>query len=530
MVADAPSRPLARGAHGAVSTPHLAASLVALDVLRSGGTAADAAVAAAAMCTVVQPATSTLLGVGWATLRRADGSGAVIDFHGRVPLATDPGAYATRADGMIDIAAEAAAGRMARGMLTPQVPHGWEALLALGGRRDLAAASAPAVDAARAGTPVSSLFARLAREHTGRLRGWGPTAASLLPGGAPPAPGVRLAHPDLAASLERVAAHGAEAELSPGGLTGRALLTLSATTGGWLAADDLAGPLPRTGPPSSLLYRGWRINGAPGPYGDVSLAQGLSLMELLGPFAADDAPDYVHASVEVAKLVAADRRLVLGPGGHGDELLAPAALSARASLVGPVAVRRPLAGSLAEDTITLTVIDAERTVVHLMQTVGGVFGTGLVAPGTGALANDSLHFCFAAGEGANRIVPGEPVEQNPGVVVAEGPDGSLVAVGSPGGKTRVQTVRQMLANVVDFGADLQAAVDRPRHLAADDGTVWVEDGPGAADLIAALGARGHRAVRAPAPLGSGQAVGWDAATETFVAAADHRAEAVALAW
>jgi gamma-glutamyltranspeptidase/glutathione hydrolase len=169
-----------------------------------------------------------------------------------------------------------------------------------------------------------------------------------------------------------------------------------------------------------------------------------------------------------------------------------------------------------------------------MQTVGSLFGTGAVVPGTGILTNSSLHFSYLEHPGANRIVPGGQVEQNPCIsIVFDSADHVVFAMGSPGGKTRVQTVRQMVANVLDFGMDLQAAVDAPRFLAGPDGvTVYLEPDldAGEGGLRAELTRRGHRVAAATAPLGSGQAVGFNPLTGARLAAADYRFESVALAF
>lgn len=107
--------------------------------------------------------------------------------------------------------------------------------------------------------------------------------------------------------------------------------------------------------------------------------------------------------------------------------------------------------------------------MHLMQTVGTLFGTGAVVGQTGVLANSSLCFAYAGGSGANRIVPGRRVEQNPCLaMVLEARDRLQLLVGSPGGRTRVETVRQMLVNVVDYGMSLQLAVDAARSLTSSD--------------------------------------------------------------
>jgi gamma-glutamyltranspeptidase/glutathione hydrolase len=169
-----------------------------------------------------------------------------------------------------------------------------------------------------------------------------------------------------------------------------------------------------------------------------------------------------------------------------------------------------------------------------MQTVGTLFGTGAVIGSTGILANSSLYFAYAGNDGANRIVPGMGVEQNPCLAIVCDAAGDLeLVVGSPGGKTRVETVRQMLVNVVDYGLNVQQAVDAGRFLNAPDGmSIQFERRSGPIDpgLHAALVERGHDPIVVDDVFGSGQAIAIDAASGTRMAAADWRRESVALAY
>jgi gamma-glutamyltranspeptidase/glutathione hydrolase len=168
--------------------------------------------------------------------------------------------------------------------------------------------------------------------------------------------------------------------------------------------------------------------------------------------------------------------------------------------------------------------------------VGSVFGTAAVVPGTGVLLNSSATLSYPGGpggSGANRMTPGGKVEQNPCLAFVLDPEGRLrLVIGTPGGKTRVETVRQMIVNVLDYGMTLQQAVDAPRFLcSAAGGEVQFESryGEVPAALRADLEARGHRVVTVAEPFGTGQAVGVDVRTGARLAAADWRLESVALA-
>jgi gamma-glutamyltranspeptidase/glutathione hydrolase len=533
------SRPMAMGRHGAVSSPHALASAAAIDALQAGGNAVDAAVTAAAVATVVQPFSSSIGGVGWATVYdRSSRSCEAVQFHGAAPAQLDPGAFRAGANGLVDWRALEAAGQSLLGSLVPGVVAGWDAMLRRKGRWPLARALGPAIALARDGFPVSELLHAMLETSADRLRGWPTSARVFLPNGRLPRVGERLVQADLGRTLEAIARIGA-AECTVGA-TGRALVEFFGAHGGALAGQDLATYRPSWHTPLTTTYRGRTVHATGTALGDVSFVAGLQLLDRFGPFAGPLDPDYVHTSVELAKLVNGDRIRRLGPGvgaAEIDRLLGPEHMRALAEQVPPRAATagvRDAPTPTVEDTITLTVVDEEGNAVHLMQTVGTLFGTAAVIGTTGILANSSLYFAYAGNDGANRVVPGMGVEQNPCLAIVCDAQGDLeLIVGSPGGKTRVETVRQMLANVVDFGLNVQQSVDASRFLNAPDGSsIEFERRYGPLDprLRAALEDRGHHVSIVDDVFGSGQAIAIDAASGTRMAAADWRRESVALAY
>ena len=518
----------ARGPRHAAATPHPEVTRVALDVLAHGGNAVDAAVAAAAACTVVQPFSSSAAGVGWATVHDATtGVTEVLDFHGAVPLAFDPSALTPTQAGTVDWGRLESSGRAILGMLTPSAVPGWAALLERHGTWRLADALAPAIALAHDGVVVSEALADVIARRWTLLSAWPSTLAVLAPGGRPLRAGERLVQPDLGTTLERIACNGPE-ELQQG-QTAEGLVRFVADAGGALCTADLVAHPPRWAPALTGRFRDLEIRTAPGPCGDVALVEALHLLDGFGPFEGPLDPDYVHVSVETAKLVAADRARYLGTPDRPAPatLLSPARVERLRRRIGPRASTGSFAGRGPEDTITLAVVDGAGSAVHLMQTVGNLFGTGAVAAGTGLFLNSSLYFAYTA-----EVRPGEPIEQNPCTMMAFDAAGSLrLAIGTPGGKTRVETVRQMLVDVVDFGMDLQAAVDEGRFLAGHDGAVEIEAelGPLPPALEADLTARGHRVRAVGERFGTGQAVAIDPTTHERLAAADWRLEASAAA-
>jgi gamma-glutamyltranspeptidase/glutathione hydrolase len=506
-----------------------------LAALGEGGNAVDAAVTAAAVATVVQPFSSSLGGVGWASVYSA-GSGRteVLRFVGPVPAALDPGCFQPDALGLVDWRALERTGSSLLGSLTPCVVPGWSELLARRGTWSLARALAPAIALAAEGVAVSELLAANTAASVGRLQRWPDSARTYLVDGAAPTVGARLVQPELAATLARVAAHGATEMVD--GPTALAMARFCQDNGGALRASDLAQARPVWGPPLVSSFRGHVVHAAPAPYGDVAFAAGLALLDGWEPFAGPDDAAYVHVSAESAKLVHHDRQHALGPGvgpAAIARLLSPAYIDAQRARIGARAAPGPVSGPAQEDTITLATVDQEGNAVNLMQTVGTFFGTGAVVPGTGVLLNSSLYFAYGDPGVANRIVPGRPIEQNPCLAMLFDRDGHLCLVaGSPGGRARVETVRQLIVNVLDFGMNVQQAVDAGRFLVSLDGaSVDFEARYGEVDpeLRAALEGRGHVVAVKEEAFGSGQAIVLDPATGARMAGADWRRESVALA-
>jgi gamma-glutamyltranspeptidase/glutathione hydrolase len=274
---------------------------------------------------------------------------------------------------------------------------------------------------------------------------------------------------------------------------------------------------------------------APAPLGDVSFASALQVLDLEGPYPSPADPDYLHRSIESAKLVGRDRTRWVGERTTPETvswLLGAEHTGELHRQIGDRAAPVP-ADATAGDTITLCVLDADGGAVNLMQTVGTPFGTAAVAPGTGCLTNTSGSFAYPRNPGLNDLRPGGKLEQNPCLPIVLDDAGRVaLLLSSPGGKTRVETVRQMLVNVIDHGLDLQQALDAPRFIRSPDGqAVRAEARYGNPNpaLVRDLQARGHRIEVVDEPAGTGQAVGVDAVTGAVFAGADWRLESSAIA-
>lgn len=524
----------ATGSRGCVSTPHRLSSEAALEVLERGGNAVDAAVVAAMVVAVVQPFSSGVGGGGWATVHHgAGGHTEVLEFHGRVPRGTQAHMFTPDAEGLVDGPALEATGAGLLGSLVPGAPAGWAELLASRGTWAFAEALQPAIGHAEAGFAVSEVLHHTMSGAADKLREWPSSASVYLRNGQPYPVGSVLRQPDLAATLRMLAQEGPETVYT--GQLARRMTSFYQAHRGTLSMDDLADYRPRWAPALVGRFRGHRVACAPAPLGDTAFVQGLHILDRLPIHAGPTDPDYVHVSLESAKLVRRDRTAHLGEAAPSsdwmiqrpriDELveqIGPQANTALVDTVGP------------SHTITLAVVDGDGNAVHLMQTVGAPFGTGAVVPGTGIVTNSSLYFAHVDPARPNSVAGGRRLEQNPCVGMVFDDAGALrVIVGSPGGKTRVETVRQMLANVLDFGMDIQQAVDSPRFLSDPDGcTALLEPAlvRQAPELVDELEARGHRVVSSDGFFGSGQGIAHDPVTGLLHGGADHRMESVALAF
>lgn len=521
-----------RGHNGCVSTPHRLASEAALDVLRQGGNAIDAAVVAATVSTVVQPFSSGVGGGGWATVHRGDGFTEVLEFHGRIPRATTSDMFTPDSQGLIDGPALEASGRGLLGSLVPGAPAGWEELLRRHGTWTLEAALQPAIELAANGFEVSDVLNATMAQAEAKLAAWPSSRALFLRDGAAHPVGATLRQPDIAATLRTLAVDGAAALYE--GELGRRVAQFYQHNRGTLTSDDLATYQPRWSAPLRGTFRGHTVLCAPAPLGDLAFVQGLHILDALSPFVGPTDPDYVHTSLESAKLVRRDRDRYLGESPDAatgfDWLVAPPYVGDLVARIGPGADRDAPSAPSPSHTITLVTADRDGNAVHLMQTVGAPFGTGAVVDGTGIVTNSSMYFAHVDPTLPNGVVGGRRLEQNPVVAMVLDPAGSLrLVVGSPGGKTRVETVRQMIVNVLDYGMDVQSAVDFPRFL-SEGPTALLESElvDQAPQLAAELAARGHQVSVTDDAMGTGQGVEWVAGE--LVGGADRRMESVALAW
>ncbi len=525
--------------HGMAATSQPLASLAAIRVLQGGGNAVDAAIAANAVLGVVEPMSCGLGGdlfaIVWDNkthkLYGLNGSG-------RAPDAATIGLFRDRHLAAIPT----------HGPLSWSVPgcvDGWEQLRARFGTRPLAELLAPAIDLAEGGFGVTEIIAAAWAEAAPELAKVPTSAACYLPGGKAPATGDVFRNPGLARSLRRVAEGGTRAFY--GGPIAAAMVAYSGTAGGLFAGRDFAAHTSTWVEPVSTNYRGYDVWELPPNGQGIAALQMLNLLEPydlrgMGPLSGAA----LHLMVEAKKLAYEDRAKFYADPDFVKvpvaALISKAYARARGPLIRPeVANDRPIAGEPGEaDTIYMTVVDADRNAVSLIQSNFHAFGSFEV-PGDLGFVLQNRGCLFALDERhANRLEPRKRPFQTiiPAFVTKDGRP--WLSFGLMGGDMQAQGHAQVICNMVDFGMDVQEAGDlaRFRHFGSSEPTGVPAEGGGnlalEADVTAAARAelvrRGHRLTTAPGSFGGYQAIRIDLDRGVLLGGSDPRKDGCALGY
>ncbi|HEX9242669.1 MAG TPA: gamma-glutamyltransferase [Anaeromyxobacter sp.] len=534
---------------GAIATAHPLASEAGAAVLRAGGNAVDAAVAAAFALSVVENQSSGIGGGGFALVWDAKaGKVHAIDFREVAPGRARPDMFARNG--------EPGAGRSLDGGLAVAVPGavlGYAELARRFGSKPLAELVGPAAVLAERGFKVGRAYADSASRRLACLSADRAAAREFLgrgPDGNPAAflPGALLQRRDLAATLREIGRKGPDA-FYKGPLADRIVAAVQAR-GGVLTREDLAHYAVRERTPVEGSYRGRRIASFPPPSSGGALV--IALLQALegeDPRAGGYRPErFLHAMVEVEKRLYARRAAAFA-----DPDFAPSVGRAVAELVSPETARalRAAIGDRATpadailpvreapNTTHVSVVDGEGNAVALTTTVNYWFGSCVVVPGTGILLNDEMDDFDAApgvanayglvGTGLNAPAPGKsPLSSMAPTFLFDAKGRLELVVGSPGGSTIPTTVAQVIVHWVDDGMRLDEAVAAPRlHHQLRPDVIQVERNGIEAETARALAARGHVLEAVPRPIGNAQAVRVDWETGIREAASDPRFEGAA---
>ncbi len=510
------TRPTVRSVNGLVATDHHLATAAGLAVLQAGGSAVDAAVAAAAVCAVTQPHRTSIGGDLFAL---------VYDASSREVTAYNGSGAAPRS-----LTREAfASGFPSEGGILATVPGvvaAWGDLLRDDGRLGIDRVLASAIQYAEEGFPVSDGLAEGFVDSGARLDA--EAARVFGPRGRFPRAGEILQQPDLANTLRQIAKAGPDAFYT--GAVADLLCEGIAGAGGMLAPEDLAAHTTDRPDAALVRYRGLSVYGQP-PVSqghilleELAIADGLDMSQL--PWGS---AELVHQMVEIKKLAFADRDAYSGdphavPFDVARLLDAGFAAERRHAIPGRASDRTD-PGALAADTTYLAVVDRDGNAVSLIESVFSEFGSACVVPGTGVLLNNRLIGFSLDPSSPNVLAPGKrPIHTLNTVIALDGSTPRFV-FGTPGRHAQVQTNFQLAVGLIDQGFDVQRAIEEPRWYHENGRALKIES-RFPESMRRALSARGHEITLLgdwAAVTGGAQAIAIDA-NGVFSGGADPRRE------
>lgn len=517
VLADVPAPPpsapfgearTARSNRGMISAATPEAVEAGARVLAAGGGAVDAAIVTAFVLAVTYPQAGNLAGGGFAVVRTKDGGFFALDFREVAPAATwrntyldvtgAPRPHASRYGGLA--------------VATPGTVRGLEALHRKFGRLPWSSVVAPSVSLARTGFRVPAGLARQLADSRRDLSRDAEAQRLFFPGGEPLARGALLVQPELASTLEAIAARGADGFHL--GDVARRIAAFVAATGGVLSEADLAGYAPSWRVPFTFDYGHFRLVTMPPPSaGGFLLASILGQLRFVrGDISARDAAESIHLIAEAERRAYADRNRFLGDTDCVDvplaRLLAPARLAALGFSIDPA--RATSSSAIAggdwpgerDQTTHVSTATADGEAVALTYTLNDTFGNGSMVPGVGVLLNNEMDdfsavpgaanlFGLVQGEANAVRAGGRPLSSMVPTIVLE--DGRpRFVLGSPGGSTIPTTVLQVFLNAGPRGRTLAEAVAAPRfhHQHLPD-RIEMETGAFPESVKAALREKGH---------------------------------------
>jgi gamma-glutamyltranspeptidase / glutathione hydrolase len=541
----AASRQPVRAPHGMVASTDRMASQVGVDVLRRGGNAVDAAIAVAFALAVVYPAAGNLGGGGFMMIRLRDGRATAIDYREMAPAAAGRDVYLDEQGNLKRGEGSSTLGYRASGVPGTVAGMGLALKRYGSGKLTWPQLVEPARRLAAEGFRLPYGLARSLRGNADTLGLYAESKKVYLNGGRFYEEGEVWRQPELAATFARLQRLGPREFYE--GRTARLVADDMRAHGGLITLQDMKNYVAKEREPLRSTYRGYEVVSMPPPSsGGAVLIEMLNILEGfdLRHMGAASSERY-HVETEAMRRAFADRAEYMGDADFVNvpvaglidkayaERLRKGIRMERASTSAEVRAGRP-AGAESEETTHFTVVDAEGNCVSNTYTLNDSYGSKVVMRGTGVLMNNEMDD-FAAKPGtpnAYGLIQGErnavaprkrPLSaMTPTFVMRK--DGTLwFAVGSPGGPTIINTVMQVITNVVDFDMNLQQAVDAPRihHQWLPDEIVYEPFGL-SADTFRALEQRGHKIVEKPRYMGDAQGIMIEEKTGVRLGASDPR--------
>lgn len=533
---------------GAAATAHPLATQIAIDILKAGGSAVDAAIAANAALGLMEPvgcgAGGDLFAIVWdPKTRRLYG----LNASGRSPKGRTLEQLRAKLGGRTAIPK---AGSLS--VTVPGAVDGWFELHGRFGKLPMDKVLAPAIGYARDGFPLTQLIAyywernMAALAKSADVEEFDNAKATYLVGGLAPREGQMFRNPDLARTYEILARDGRDAFYK--GELARTMDAYFKRIGGDLRLEDFAAHKSEWIDPAHVSYRGYDVYGLPPNSQGLATLQILKIMEgfdvkAWGP----GSPDYLHAFIEAKRLVFADAAKYYADPAFAripvDWLLSDSYAKERRSLIRMDRAADDVAPGEEKlrdgDTTYLTVADSDGMMVSLIQSNFRGMGSGLVPDGLGFMFQDRGELFSLEDGHANLYAPGKRPFQTiiPGFVMKDGEP--WLAYGVMGGDMQPQGHAQVLINLIDFGMNLQEAGDaaRIRHGQERDagpdappyGELELESGIGP-ETRAELVKRGHVISDGRGGFGGYQAIMRDPETAIYWAASESRKDGAAMGY
>jgi len=517
---------------GMVASSQNLASTVGYKILARGGNAADAAVAMGAVLNVVEPHSVGIGGDAFALIYLAGENRIVgLNASGRAPCRASRSWF--KSHGITTMPEQ--------GILSVTVPgalHGWAEMVERYGALTLTDVFEDAIAYAEGGFPVTEVIAGEWKAAENLLRGEQSTTGAYLVKGRAPRAGELFRNKDLARTYRVVARDGVEAFYE--GEIGRAIAEFCERKGGLLSTEDLKTTRSTWVDPISLEYRGHTIYELP-PNG-----QGVTALEMLNILEGYDirdlgcgSPEYLHLLIEAKKISFGDRdAFVTDPDFENvpvERMLSRTyaeewrgRIDHDRAMAPPLPRSRPGTG----DTVYVTAVDQDGNAVSLISSIYMAFGSGLVVDGTGVvLQNRGASFSLDPSN-PNRLEPRKRPMHTiiPGMVFKNGL--FMMTFGVMGGDMQPQGHVQFLANLIDFGMNLQEALDAPRVRHMEGMATYLEEGI-SGETAAALTEKGHEILRANPSVnqvGGGQAIYLDREQGVLLGASDRRKDGCAIGY
>lgn len=523
-----PGRSPVLAMNGMAATSHPLATSAAVDCLRRGGNAVDAAVTAAGVLAVVEPAMTGLGGDCFAIIGTPDGKLHGLNGSGRA-------ARAISTDWCLSQDIKTISLTSAHAVTVPGAIAGFDRMLRLYGTRDFAEVLAPAIRYAEEGHPVAPRVAYDWAGEAARLARNPGAARHYLKNGGAPVVGDVMRYPALGATLRQIATKGA-AGFYTGEVAEDMVATLRAN-GSLLTLDDFAAMEATDFAPVSAGYRGLDIWELP-PNGQGIAA--LIITNILKQFDLarldPNGPQRLHLEMEASRLAYACRDAFISDPAtmraSVDTLISDAYAQKLASRIDPNrriddVTPEPVPNS---DTVYLTIVDKDRMAVSLIFSIYSTFASGIATEKTGVLFQNR-GACFVVNPGHPNTIEGGKRPMHTIIPAFATKNGRpFMPFGVMGGAYQAAGHAHVVTNMVDFGMDVQEAIDAPRLFWGDDRVTLRAERSLPEATLAGLVALGHKVERSPGPIGGSQAIQIDEARGVLIAGSDPRKDGGAMGY